>query len=131
MNLIMFAVNALFAALPADAVKTFIRQGVGAIQAYVRATENKVDDLVIPASNLLLAAVDIPGPDGKIDVTSELLKFFSHAKGLKNVFLDAGLDAVEDFFDQGSAKDQIAEKAAGLVRAVLNVPDDDPVAPVS
>jgi hypothetical protein len=124
-SIVMFAVNALMAALTPEKVRGFIQAGVKAVQYKVSQTENKMDDALIPASNLVLAALDIPGPDGTVDISGELRKLFDLLKEHKDTFLDAGLDYVEDAFEQGSTADQIAEKAAGLVRVVLDVPDND------
>jgi hypothetical protein len=126
-TVVMFAVNALLAALSPEMVKTAIRKAVAKLQAYVAKTENKLDDAFIPASNLVLLAFDVPGPNGEVDVSAELRKLFDILKEQKTLFLDMLLDEVEDHFAEGSTADEIAEKAAGFVRMVLNVPDNDPV----
>jgi hypothetical protein len=124
-TVVMFAVNALLAALSPETVKTAIRKAVAKLQAYVAKTENKLDDAFIPASNLVLLAFDVPGPNGEVDVSAELRKLFDILKEQKTLFLDMLLDEVEDHFAEGSTADEIAEKAAGFVRMVLNVPDND------
>lgn len=123
-NLIMFAVNALLAALPKDVIQGFILSGIDAIKKKVTETTTTIDDaLIFPSCNLVLAALQIPGDE--IDVSAELNKLFKALGDLTSVFLDAGLDYVEDYFKQGSTMDEIAEKACALVRSVLNVPDND------
>lgn len=124
----MFAVNALLSVLTPEKVREFIQAGVAKVQEYVRSTPGEVDDaLVIPASNLVLAALEIPGPDGQIDINGELKKLFDALGDLKTVFIDAGLDYIEDkvIASENKIDDTVILPACNLVRTVLRVPDND------
>jgi hypothetical protein len=126
-QIVTFAVNALLSALTPERVRGFIQTGVKAIQDHVRETETKSDDFLIPASNLVLAAIEVPGPDGQIDVSGELGKLFVALGDLKDMFVDAGLDHVEDTVEASENKldDAVILPLCALVRKVLNVPDND------
>ena len=124
-SVIMFSVNALFSALTPEKAKAAIMKGIQKVQEHVAETEGTLDDMFIPASNLVLMAMDIPTPEGETDVSSELRKLYGVLKEHSALFIDTVLDYVEDTFEQGSVSDQVAEKACALIRAILNVPDND------
>jgi len=124
----MFAVNALLSVLTPGKVREFIQAGVAKIKEYVESTPTDIDDkLVIPAANLVLAALEIPGPDGQIDINGELRKLFDALGDLKTIFLDAGLDYIEDkvIASENKIDDTLILPACSLVRTVLRVPDND------
>jgi len=126
-QIVTFAVNALLSALTPERVKGFIQAGVKAIQDRARATETEADDFLIPASNLVLAALEVPGPDGQIDVSGELGKLFVSLGDLKDLFVDSALDYVEDSVvaSENKLDDAVVLPLCSLVRRVLNVPDND------
>lgn len=124
----MLAVNALLSVLTPEKIRAFISVGIAKVQEYVRSTPGDLDDsLVIPASNLVLAALEIPGPKGEIDISGELKKLFDALGDLKSIFIDAGLDYIEDKVEASENKvdDMIVLPACKLVRVVLRVPDND------
>jgi hypothetical protein len=126
-RIVTFAVNALLSALTPERVGGFIQTGVKAVQERVRKTETKADDFLIPASNLVLAALEVPGPDGQVDVSGELGKLFVALGDLKDLFIDSALDYVEDSVAASESKldDAVVLPLCSLVRKVLNVPDND------
>jgi hypothetical protein len=121
------AMNALMSVLTPELIRGFIQAGVAKISEHVAATKNKTDDILIPALNLVMSALDIPGPDGKIDISSELTKLFFALGAQKNEFIDAGLDWIENNIEATENKidDMVVLPMCSLVRTVLNVPDND------
>jgi hypothetical protein len=128
-QVVMFAINSLLAALPPEKIKGFIREGADEIKARFAATPNKFDDAAIPAIDLVLAALNVPGENGEIDVTAELKKLLKILGDQSKIFIDAGLDWVEIKVTESPTKlDDIAIlPLCRLVRNVLNVPDDDEI----
>ncbi|MGD9156813.1 MAG: hypothetical protein PVG39_00265 [Desulfobacteraceae bacterium] len=124
----MFVVNALLSVLTPEKVRGFLQSGIAKIKEYVRSTPTDIDNsLVIPACNLVLAALEIPGPDGQIDINGELRKLFDALGDLKTIFLDAGLDYIEDrvIASENKVDNALILPACSLVRTVLRVPDND------
>lgn len=121
------AMKALMSVLTPEKIRGFIEAGADRLTEYVTGTENKLDDALVPAVNLVLAAIDVPGPDGKIDVSAELMKLFALLEEQKDLFVDAGLDYIEDNVAASESKidDMVVLPMCNLVRSVLNVPDND------
>ena len=65
--------------------------------------------------------------DGKIYVTGEMKKLFDCLKTNKNIFIDAGLDFIEDAVKESPTEldDITILPLCELVRKVLQVPDED------
>ncbi len=126
-SFVTFAINALLSVLTPDKIQGFIAAGSTAVKEYAESTASTVDDLLVPACSLVLVALDIPGPDGKIDVTGEMKKLFECLKSNKNIFIDAGLDFIEDKVKESPTKldDVTVLPLCELVRKVLKVPDED------
>lgn len=124
---VSIAMKALMSVLTKETICGFIQAGIDKLQAHVASTENKMDDALIPATNLVLAALDVPGPDGEIDISNEFMKLFNLLGEQKNIFLDAGLDWIENKVEASETKvdDMIVLPMCKLVREVLKVPDDD------
>ena len=119
------SINALLIVLSKEVIQGFIESGLKALHDYTMKTETRFDDeLVVPACNLVRAALRMPG---EVDVQGEMNKLFEAIGDNYVQFIDAGLDFVED---------QIAETATDLddmtilpllnmIRDVLQVPDND------
>lgn len=124
---VKLAMEALLSVLTPEKIKGFIQTGIQRIQDYVAKTENKLDDSLIPATNLVLAALEIPGPNGEIDVSAELNKLFALLGNTKDIFIDAGLDWIENKVIESPMQfdDLTVLPMCSLVRKVLNVPDND------
>jgi hypothetical protein len=128
-QVVMFAINSLLAALPPEKIKGFIKAGADMAKARFEATPNKFDDAAIPAIDLVLAALNVPGENGEIDVTAELKKLLKILGDQSKIFIDAGLDWVEIKVTESPTKldDAAVLPLCRLVRNVLNVPDDDEI----
>jgi hypothetical protein len=126
-NAIMFFINGLFSLLTPERIKGFIDAGLDSLQAYCESTATQMDDdLVLPAIDLLRSQIE--GENAEVNVTTALKNLFDALGKYKTIFLDASLDYVEDYFEQGSQADIIAEKACSIIRVVLHIPDNDDLA---
>ena len=125
---LMFMVNGLFALLTPEKIRGFILEGSNRVVDLIKSTETTADDkLILPAVNLVLAALEIPGENGQIDVDSELKKLFRALGDYTKVFIDAGLDYIEDMVLESKTKidDMAILPMCQIARDVLNVPDND------
>jgi hypothetical protein len=125
---IHFAVNSLFAVIDAEMVKGFVLEGAKKVKLYVEATRTDLDDkIVLPCLQLVLTALQIPGENGKVDIDGELKKLFNALGDLKDLFVDAGLDYIEDYVSktENTMDDQVVLPMCRIIREVLNVPDND------
>ena len=125
---VSIAMSALMSVLTPERIRGFILAGRDAVVQKVKQTEAEWDDkLLIPACDLVLAGLDIPGPDGEVDVSAEMLKLYRALGEYKDDFIDAGLDFIEQKVVDSANKvdDAIVLPMCRVVRRVLNVPDDD------
>lgn len=129
---IQLCVNALLTVLSKETIHGFIDAGLDALQKMAAETATKVDDeVIVPACNLVRAALAMPG---NVDVESELKKLFAAIDKNYKVFIDAGLDYVEDKVAESTTEldDITVLPVCNMIRNVLNVPDnDEPVPPDS
>ena len=125
---VIFAINALLSLLTKEKINSFILAGYSKIEDYIKSTPTEIDDkLILPAIRLVLAALEVPA-DGKINIDSELKKlFYVLGNDLRIIFIDAGLDYIEDavIASENKIDDAVVLPACKLVRTVLNIPDND------
>jgi hypothetical protein len=122
---LQLCVNALLTVLSKETIHGFIDAGLDALQKKAAETETTVDDeLVIPACNLVRAALAMPGD---VDVDAELKKLFTAIGKNYKVFIDAGLDYVEEKVEGSATEldDITVLPVCNMIRNVLNVPDND------